>query len=379
MAREPEARSLAASQAAAGFSLLEMLASVSIITLLMAAVFSFMFQAQKRFQGNVVTSESNQSARAALEIMTQEIGQAGFNPNFTAHRKVTSSIDASAAPGCLTLYNASGTADGSGINPGDWLSVDAGVNNELVRVVGTNTGYLSATVPNNVTCASAGQVRAVFQANHSCSSSAPCPVMSYKFPYPTGIQAPPTTTPVPSPYDQQLAFYGDVNNNPNNIQIAYVVYSLNPLSPLTTVTVSGAACSGSYTLYNLYRSITPVTFVSGTVDNNPASVLVQNVLYDTTNQRGPTCQPIFGYPVEFMIGVAPTPQITVVGTLLVTISVAVNPRSLESGRIEWYTMATQIRPLNLAATVAVNQAGGYRFLPPKPLDVPLTIPSGYYQ
>ena len=115
---------------ASGFSLLEMLASVTIITLLMSAVFTFMFQAQKRFQGNVVTSESNQSARAALEVLTQEIGQAGYNPNFSPNKTCSTAINATYATQCVTLN------DTTGINPGDWLSVDTGPGNEIVMVTG---------------------------------------------------------------------------------------------------------------------------------------------------------------------------------------------------------------------------------------------------
>jgi uncharacterized protein (TIGR02599 family) len=114
-----------------GFSLLEMLASVCIITLLMSAVFSFMAQAQKKFQGSTVTAEAGQSARAALEILTQEIGQAGFNPNFYTNRTCNVSITASAPSQCVTL------SDISQIHPGDYLSVDVGGNNELVKVSGT--------------------------------------------------------------------------------------------------------------------------------------------------------------------------------------------------------------------------------------------------
>ena len=41
--------------------------------------------------------------------------------------------------------------------------------------------------------------------------------------------------------------------------------------------------------------------------------MVTNVLYNTTNQSGPTGQPIFAYPNQVVIGVVPN-QITVVGT-----------------------------------------------------------------
>ncbi len=357
---------------------MELLASVAIITILMSAVFTFMYQAQKRFQGNVVVSESNQSARAALEVMSQEIEQAGYNPNLSTTRYITTALTGDWHQVCVTLYSDSAgtTANAAGINPGDWLVVDTGPSNESVQVVGTSTGYMSNSAPNNVTCSSNNQIRAVFETDHPTT---PIPVISYKFPYPTGVLAPAQVTPtITPPFDNQLAFYGDINNVPNNIQIGYVLYSLNPVSPAISLPVTGAPCSGTYTLYNLYRSITPVNFTGTAHNNNPASPLVQNVMYDITNQRGPTCQPIFNYPSTFQVGFYPA-QITAVGTIMVTISVAVNPQRLESGRIEWYTMATQIRPLNMSAAITTNQLGGYKYLPPKPLDVPLVVGSGYYQ
>jgi type II secretory pathway pseudopilin PulG len=339
--------------------MIEMLASVAIITLLMSAVFAFMYQAQKRFQGNAVITESNQSARAALELMTQEIGQAGYNPQFYPHKTSTANITASADPQCLTLN------DISHINVGDWLQIDTGANNEIVQVLG-----ISGNPPPNppyatVACTSPGanQIYGVFEMNHNGSSS-PFPVISYKMPYPAGILQGTGTS-----NDQTLEFFGDINNDG---VIRYVVYSLTPTtSPPTTVSVEGSM----YTLYTLRRSSTPVTFAPGAV-NNPSSPLVQNVLYDATNARGPTGQPIFAYPNTVVVGVVPN-QITVVGTIVVTLSVAVNPRSLESGRVEWYTMATQIRPLNLSAAVAINQAGGAGYMVKLPAGLPMTYPSGY--
>src|SRR5574337_551478 len=239
-----------------GFSLLEMLVSVAIITLLMSAVFGFMYQAQKRFQGNVVVSESNQSARAALEVMTQEIGQAGYNPQFLSNKTCNQSVSADAAPQCITLN------DITQINPGDWLTIDAGPNTEIVAVTGTTT---------NGVCVGSNKVQGVFEMSHD-GTSTPFPVVSYKFSYPTGILVGTGTSD-----DHTLMFFGDINNDG---VIRYVVYSLNPTtSPATTVNVTTGPAPGTYTLYNLYRSITPVGFPAtvsaGT--NQPASMLVQNV------------------------------------------------------------------------------------------------------
>jgi prepilin-type N-terminal cleavage/methylation domain-containing protein len=354
MAFGAEIRRPGRARLAQGFSLLEMLASVVIITLLMSAVFTFTYQMQKRFQGNAVKTESNQAARAALELVTQEIGQVGYNPHYYPHKTSSANITANADPNCLTLNNI------DGINVGDWLQIDTGVNNEIVQVVGVTGNPPTASV---CTGAGANQIYAVLQMYHN-GSSTPFPVISYKMPYPAGIlQGAGTSS------DQTLEFFGDINNDG---VIRYVVYSLTPTTvPPTIVTVGGA----NYTLYNLRRSITPVTFTAGAV-NDPSSPLVQNVLYDVANARGPTGQPIFGYPTTIVVGVVPN-QVTVVGTIVVTLSVAVNPRSLESLRVEWYTMATQIRPLNLSAAIAINMAGGAKYMVKLPPGLPMTYPTGY--
>jgi len=441
--------------AQAGFSLLEMLVSVAIITIIMGAVFTFMYQAQKRFQGNAVTSESNQSARAALEVLAQEIGQAGYNPNWfnpytptstQKYRVFQDQITGNQKPQCITMYDTDGaTQDISGINPGDWLNVDTGAANELVGVlattntpVPTGSALTCTTSPYPYPCpcplGSAGsasppgcgpgkpnpcQIKTIFQMDHlqpcppnvspSCgNTTVPWPASSYKFAYPTGIvnigtgstfngmsSSPSVSNPTTS-NDNTLEIYGDINQDG---VIRYNVYSLYPTTtPPTVLTLNTAACPGSYTLYNLYRSSTPVNFPASVAldTNNTASPLVQNVLYSSTFTagklvppgNGPTCMPLFAglapdtqvparWPSPFEVGLVPN-QVSIIGTLIITISVAVNPQRLEAGIIEWYTMATQLRPLNLTAAVAVNEIGGYKFLPKAPLDLPMSYPAGYY-
>ncbi len=440
MMNQANSRRLPQQDSTAGFSMGELLVSVTIITLLMSAVFAFIFQTQKRFQSNIVISESNQGARAAMEILTQEIGQAGRNPNFLANKTSPNATAASGQSQCVTLN------DISRINPGDWLSVDTGIDQELAQVSATSNtpvpvppppGLNCTTVPVSRSCPcpdppnppTINQVRVILQLPHGqtlvnpTGTPLPFPVMSYKFSYPTGILTangsltPPTTingmtnpnpigtvcTPTPpagiacptTSDDHTLEFYGDINDDPNG-RIFYVVYSLNPTTdPPTNVCIPAAApgtpcpAASTYTLYNLYRSIKRVQFPAAVVQtvNNQASALVQNVLYsqwDAANLRptapaqGPTTAPIFAYPQTFKVGITPN-VITVIGTIQVTISVAVNPRSLESGIIEWYTMATQIRPLNLAAAVAVNLAGGQSYMARAPLDLPMQNPVNYYQ
>jgi len=353
-----ERRRTSHQNAATGFSLVEMMVSVGIVVLLMSAVFPFLFQSQKKYQNNQVVSEANQSARAAMEVMTQEIGQAGFNPNFTSAKTSNNTVAVSSSPQCVTL------SDINEINPGDWLAVDTGPNHELVQVLSTSN--VSGTP-----CSAPNQIDAVFLMSHD-GSTTPFPVISYNMPYGSGILQ---TTGTSS--DQRLEFFRDINQDG---VIRYVVYSLSPESPATTVSINGT----TYTLYDLYRSVTTVPFTNLPAPstytppaNNQASPLVTNVLYNTTNESGPTGDPIFAYPNQIVIGVVPN-QITVVGTVVVTISVAVSPKSLEFELPQWFTMATQIRPLNLQAAITVNNAGGAIYLPPLPKSLPMTFPSNYY-
>lgn len=340
----------------AGFSLIELLASVAIITLLMGAVFTFMGQAQKRSQSTGVVAESNQSARAALEIMTQEIGQAGSNPNFLSNKTVSSSnaITASASPQCATL------SDIADIFPGDWLGVDTGPNYELAQV--TSTSSISGGP-----CSGSNRIQAVFTMNHTTTSGTvfPFPVTSYKMPYPTGILQGTGTS-----NDSTLEFFGNINVDGT---LNYMVYTLYAPASASTVSINGTG----YTLCTLYRSITPVNF-QASASNNPASPLVQNVLYNFTNHQGPTGLPLFSYPATVTVGVIPN-VMTVVGTVQVNLIVAVNPQTLETSQVQWYSMGTQIRPLDLAGAVSVNNSGGSKFLPAQPPGLPMTYPSGYYQ
>ncbi len=355
----------ARTDSAGGFSLLETLVAVAIIVLLMSAVFPFLAESEKRFQGNEASSEASESARAAMEVMTQEIGQAGFNPSPSTNTTLAQAVAPSGTPQCVTLNSI------TGINPGDWLAVDSGPNYEMVQVLSTSNSnvYLPA-------CSGPNQIQARFLMCHgtSCTppSPSPVPVISYNLPYGSGILAATGTS-----NDQRLEFFGDINQDG---EVDYVVYSLNPASPPRSVTVNGTV----YTLYNMYRSVTPVQFTTLPVPsgytppaNNPASLFVPNVLYNAANKAGPTGQPIFAYSTQ-TIAFIPT-AVTAVGTIVVTLCVAISPESLETNVVQWFSLATQIRPLNINEAIAVNNAGGTPYLPPLPASLPLTFPTNYYQ
>jgi hypothetical protein len=70
------------------------------------------------------------------------------------------------------------------------------------------------------------------------------------------------------------------------------------------------------------------------------------------------------------VGIVPN-QVTVVGTVVITLSVMENPRNMETNRVSWFTMSTQVRPLNLSAAVNVSRAGGFTYLPRVPAGLPM--------
>ena len=364
-----------------GFTLIEALVSVAIIGVVMGPIFFFLLQVQKHFQANTVVSESNQGARAAMASVAQEIGQAGFNPQFTASTTSSAAITASPTGQCVTL----GTTNG--INPGDYLSVDSGSEFEQVKVLATHTAALSGYS----VCGTANQIRAVFLQCHN-NSSGGCPAggssgaygfMSDKFPFPSGMLQGQSLTfngsTISISNDHILAMY--YGNQDNSGTLYYVVYSLyNPASSgsLTTLTING----GSYNLYTLWRSIDTVNYATGQTASH-AYPLVNNVLYQDitgSNPVGPTGKNLFTYntlPVTVVPNI-----ISVVGTVGIDVTVAVNPESLEAqGVVQYYTMSSQIRPVNLWAAVSINQTGGSTFLPPMPVGLPMAFPttiSNYY-
>jgi hypothetical protein len=292
---------------------------------------------------------------------------------------------ASADPQAITLN------DICQILPGDWVSIDTGTNYEVVQITAVSPGPTVTNCYSASGCSSScvypntrgGTITGVFQQDHcqpldlahncttpdasSVSPKWPPPVTSYKQPFASGLL---WSASGGQSDDKTLEFFGDVNGDGI---LNYVVYSLYAPSGAPTVTINGT----TYTLYTLYRSITPVTFASGAT-NNSASPMVQNILYNAANKQGPTGQPIFAYPNVVTVGVIPN-VLTVVGTVVINLSVAVNPQALETGnRPEYFTMATQIRPLDLAAAVAVNQAGGGKYLPLVPTGLPMANPANYY-
>jgi prepilin-type N-terminal cleavage/methylation domain-containing protein len=63
-----------------GFSLIEMLVSVAVFTVVMAAVFSLLIASQQRYQAESERLDTFQNARQAIDLMVRDIHIAGYPP-----------------------------------------------------------------------------------------------------------------------------------------------------------------------------------------------------------------------------------------------------------------------------------------------------------
>jgi type II secretory pathway pseudopilin PulG len=214
--------------------MLELLASMAIMLVIAAGVFGALGYYQKTYQRTQLTVDMHDVLRSAVDMMTQEIGQAGLLSSNS--NQITTLGDV--VIGGITAQNVAFTS-ASNIFVGEKVLVDTGPNQELVAVTAVNT--------NNVT--------AIFAKNHSAGAAVNALGI-----FPQGVLSTSTAN--------QLQLVGDINGDGT---LVYVEYNCNNQSP------------GPGTLT---RSITPISAAS----KNAASILLDKVM---PNPGGTPC---FQYP-----------------------------------------------------------------------------------
>jgi prepilin-type N-terminal cleavage/methylation domain-containing protein len=213
-----------------GFSLLELLVSVTILLVIASAAFGALSYYQRMYQRTDLTADMHDTTRSAAELMAQEIGQAGLLSSFSAPLTTLGS----AVSGNSTAQSVAFTS-ASGIFVGEKLLVDLGSNQELVAV--------TAITSNNVT--------GIFASNHSSGA-----VVTASGVFPQGVLSTSTAN--------QLQLLGDIYGDGT---LVYVEYNCNNQAP------------GPGTLT---RSITTIPAAS----KNASSILVDSVM---PNPGGTPC------------------------------------------------------------------------------------------
>lgn len=123
-------------RAADGFSLLELLIAMAILLVVLTTVFSVLAKYEQIYQGQQVKSSVDLGLNSALELLTQEIGQAGYLG--FAPRTLQSAVIASSLPQTVPVSST------DSIFAGEKLMIDTGVAQEPVTVSSVASGAITA-------------------------------------------------------------------------------------------------------------------------------------------------------------------------------------------------------------------------------------------
>jgi prepilin-type N-terminal cleavage/methylation domain-containing protein len=405
-----------------GFSLLELLVSVVIITVLMAIVFQFLNANQQRYRSQQLLAEVSQGGRSAFEVITQELNQAGYNPPFLTNKTV---------------------GGGSAVNPGvNLISFPIGGGSTPATkgifygtrlVIGNNCTGTPAVcdqeevvVNQDTTVATTGMTATSVPLIITNPHAAGEPIFSRNFPYPDGIlYANYTVGTGLAVADNKLRFFGDIMDTGD---LYYGEYRLQ--CPGTTAGTYVDACTTGCTQgpFVLTRFVTKLADPTNGFFRIPASKaaafdgakispLVANIqgtcpalpggsapsnwtvfnAPDETSSTGTTAvnaaltwsggtatyvQPVLnadGTPALWFKLITyggwdvsttpPTPYfLTFVMDLRVTLTVQESQKDPETGTFRIQRLQTHIVPKNVNNAMSVALNGGSGFLPHVPVD-----------
>jgi len=232
-----------------GFSLLEMLISVIILLIASgAALYALVFY-QRSYSSSQLRADMHMGVRDALELMAQEVNQAGLLP-FGPPRQLPAAVTPSPSPQTVQVTSV------NSIFVNEKLTIDTGSNQEDVTVTGVNTG--------------SSQITAVFGKAHPANA----PVNAFGL-FPQGIRGTSSST--------LLKIFGDINGDNT---ITYVEYN----------------CSG-----------TTLTRSEWQVPSSGARVLVRTgtLVTDVIANPGSPSTPCFQYTTASAAGVTFVTSVTV--------------------------------------------------------------------
>ena len=294
-----------------GFSLLELLASISILLVIAAGVFSALAYYLGAYQRTQLTADMHDTTRSAIDLMTQEIGQAGLLSSSSSQLTTLSAAVTASA----TSQNASLTST-AGLFVGEKLTMDIGSNQEVVAI----------------TAVSSTGVSGIFGKSHANGAS-----VNALGVFPQGVLSTSTAN--------QLQLVGDINGDGT---LVYVEYNCNNQAP------------GPGTLT---RSITLISAAS----KNASSVLVDNVM---PNPGGTAC---FQYPSTLPTATIAGTTYTFVPQVGVTLTVQSSSRDPVTGSYMTITkQALNLVPRNVQMGLNLGNAGIANLLQPKPSSVPMS-------
>jgi len=346
-----------AHHAAAGFSLIEVLISVAIITVLMSAVFQFVRFNQQRYRGDQLLAERNQGARSALELMTQELQQAGHNPNFVTHKTLT---DAVTPTGTIVDIP---VGDTKGIYYGNLVEIGSSAddpNREVVQVKGDATHRITdTTFPTIITLPhAAGQ-----------------PVFSRSLPFPNGILYSASAVGTgQSAVVNVIQYFGDIDGNGSLRYGEYELVDTGRTSTLQCQTSAGSTTTADCKILQLNRFIAPILNPNIPADKaasgSSPSPLADNILGYPDGAgvfRNPDLKPIFQLNYD-TFGNITYGFTTYVRSVEVDLTLQTVDKDPEVNEFRTIRMRSHIVPTNINYAWGITLLGGSPELPFKPID-----------
>ena len=350
-----------------GFSLIELLVSVVIITVLMTAVFQFLAFSQKRYRGDQLLAERNQGARGALELLTLELQQAGNNPNFFREKTLSAAVAPTGAIVDVPVNNTTGIFYGNLIEIGP-SATDP--NRETVEVKGDSSHRITATS---------------FPAIISMSHASDQPVLSKSLPFPNGIlYSASAVGSDQSVADDNIQFFGDIDGNGTLRFVEYTLVDTGETSTIQCqVTGEPAADCHKYEFQRFSTQIlNPNIPASKSASGSSESPLADNILGypDPTDTQcgtvtggvvGIPCNPD-GKPIIHLyydtFGNLTYGFTTYVRTVEVDVTLQTVDKDPEVNDFRTIRMRSRIVPTNINYAWGITLLGGSPELPFMPRD-----------
>ncbi|MBZ5515323.1 MAG: prepilin-type N-terminal cleavage/methylation domain-containing protein [Acidobacteriia bacterium] len=339
-----------------GFSLIEVLVTVVIITVLMSAVFQFLRFNQQRYRGDQLLAERNQGARSALELMTQELQQAGHNPNLSTFPHLTGAVTPSGGIVDIPVSSTGGIFYGNLIEIG---SSAADGNREVVQVTGDATHTITSTT---------------FPAVITVSHAANQPAFTRSLPFPNGILYQASAVGTNQSVNVNLIqYFGDIEGNGT---LRYGEYKLSELVPPATSTLKCTTASGLQNCHILELSrfltqiMNPDIPASKSATSDTFSPLADNILAFPDASGiflNPDQKPIFRLNYD-TFGNLTYGFTTYVRSVDVDITMQTVDKDPEVNEFRTIRMRSHIVPTNINYAWGITLLGGSPDLPFRPTD-----------
>jgi prepilin-type N-terminal cleavage/methylation domain-containing protein len=250
-----------------GFSLVELLVSLAVFLVISGAIIGSMGYLQKNYRGSEIRVALEQKMRAAMELMAQEISQAGLQASGVDTDGLgtyLATVASTVCPNTTTKCIAAGQTAAvqvttiAGLYVGEYLRIDTGPGPNCATCELLSVHALSAGPPATIT------FQGAFAQNHYPQSIGgtiyPTPIYGMGS-YPQGILPPGMSSPPPSggSSSSQLELFGDINGVGNSLlAVIYACPSTFP-GPLKR-TLYDATTGSQISSINLLDNVTACTF-----------------------------------------------------------------------------------------------------------------------